>query len=271
MYNREESYRHMPVKNSVSLGALLLLTAAVPLSGQWLDLKDKIPRNKDGSANFDAPLPPRRADGHPDLTGIWIAQPSRLHDATAGLKPEDVEILPAYAQLFAERKSGDRANEDPDAHCLPQGVPKIHQTPLPFKILQEPNLVVILYEAFGQYRQIFLDGRPLPADPNPQWFGYSIGKWEGDTLVVQSNGFNGKAWLDQAGHTTSEALRTTERYHRTAFGRLEITTTIDDPDVYKKPWTVVQPAVLFPDTDLLEHVCNENNKDLEHLKGKTNP
>jgi hypothetical protein len=250
---------------------LLLAALALPSSGQWLNLKDKIPRSADGTPNLSAPLPPKKADGHADLSGIWIAQPSKLHDATAGLKPDDVQILPAYAQLFAERKSGDRANEDPDAHCLPQGVPKIHQTPLPFKIVQEHDLVVILYEAFGQYRQVFLDGRPLPEDPNPQWFGYSIGHWEGDTLVVQSNGFNGKAWLDQAGHPTSEALKTTERYRRIDFGHLEITTTIDDPDVYKKPWTVVQPAVLFPDTDLLEHVCNENNKDLEHLKGKTNP
>ena len=118
-------------------GSLVLMVAlGLPLSAQWLDLKDKIPRNADGTPNLNAPLPPRRADGKPDLTGIWIAQPHKLHDATVGLKPEDVQLLPPYDQLFKERKAGERANEDPDAHCLPQGVPKIHQMPLPFKILQ---------------------------------------------------------------------------------------------------------------------------------------
>jgi hypothetical protein len=261
----------MPSKNKGTIVAglswMLLLGAAMPLPGQWMDLHDKIPRNKDGSPNLNAPLPPRK-NGHPDLSGIWIAQPAKLHDITVGMKPGEVEMLPAAEKLFQERVSGDRANEDPDAHCLPQGVPKIHHTPLPFKILQEPNLIAILYEVFGQYRQFFLDGRPLPKDPNPQWFGYSTGKWDGDTLVVESNGFNGKAWLDQAGHPTSEALLTTERFRRIDFGHMEVTTTIVDPDVYKKPWTVTQPLVLFPDTDLLEHVCNENNKDLEHLQGK---
>jgi hypothetical protein len=248
-----------------AIGLSAILFAAIsPLSAQWLHLKDNIPRNKDGSPNLTAPAP-RRPDGKPDLTGIWLASPPKLEDATAGLKPGEVEMTPAAQAIFDQRKTGKLSNLDPDANCLPQGVPKIGHTPLPLKILQEPNLVVILYEAFGQFRQIFMDGRPLPTDPNPQWFGYSVAKWDGDTLVVQSSGFNGKAWLDQLGHPSSEALRTTERYHRINFGHLEITSTIDDPMMYKKPWTVTQPLVLMSDTDLLELVCNENNRDLVHL------
>ena len=146
---------------------------------------------KDGSPNLTAPAP-RGADGKPDLTGIWIANPPKLRDVTADLKPGQVQMLPWAEKLFKERETGELSGLDPDANCLPQGVPKIDTTPLPFKILQEPNVVVVLYEAFDQFRQFFLDGRELPKDPNPQWFGYSVARWEGNTLVVQSSGFNGK-------------------------------------------------------------------------------
>ena len=171
-------------------------------------------------------------------------------------------MQPWAEALFNQRKTGGLSALDPDANCLPQGVPKINSTPLPFKILQEPGLVAVLYEAFDQFRQFFMDGRELPKDPNPQWFGYSVAKWEGDTLIVQSSGFNGKAWLDQVGHPSSEALRVTERFRRPDFGHMEITSTIDDAMTYKKPWTFTQPLTLMADTDLLELVCNENNKDL---------
>jgi len=245
----------------------LLLAAISPLSAQWLHLNDNIPRNQDGSPNLTAPAP-KRPDGKPDLTGIWQASPTKLDDATVGMKPGEVEMTPSAQAIFDQRKTGKLSYLDPDANCLPQGVPKIEHTPLPFKILQEPNLVVLLYEAFGQFRQFFMDGRPLPTDPNPQWYGYSVAKWDGDTLVVQSSGFNGKAWLDQLGHPSSEAMRTVERFHRIDFGHMTVTSTIDDPVDYKKPWTVTQPLVLISDTDLLELVCNENNKDLPHLGAK---
>jgi len=251
-----------------AIGLSAILFAAIsPLSAQWLNLKDKIPRNKDGSPNLTAPAP-RRPDGKPDLTGIWLASPPKLGDITTGMKPGELEMTPAAQAIFDERKTGKLSYLDPDANCLPQGVPKIDHTPLPFKILQEPNLVAVLYEAFDQFRQFFMDGRPLPKDPNPQWFGYSVAKWDGDTLVVSSSGFNGKAWLDQLGHPSSEAMRTTERFHRVDFGHLEITSTVDDPVDYKKPFTVTQPLTLQTDTDLLELVCNENNKDLPHLGAK---
>jgi hypothetical protein len=247
--------------------AMLLTAASWPLAAQWPDLKDKVPRNKDGSPNLTAPAP-RRSDGKPDLTGIWIADPPKLRDATTGLKPDEVQMQPAAEAIYNVRKTGALSAQDPDANCLPQGVPKIDATPLPFKIFQEPGTVVFLYEAFDQFRQVFMDGRALPKNPNPQWFGYSIGKWEGDTLVVQSSGFNGKAWLDQVGHPSSEALRVTERFHRRDLGHMDVTSTIDDPMMYKKPWSFTQPLSLMVDTDLLELVCNENNKDLVHLPGK---
>jgi hypothetical protein len=249
---------------TIGLGAVLFTVAISPLRAQWTGLKDNIPRNKDGSPNMTAPAP-RRPDGKPDLSGIWYASPFLLHDTTEGLAPGVVQMTPAGQAIFDSREGGKLSGTEPDANCLPQGIPKIEQTPLPFKIIQQPNLVVVLYEAFGQYRQFFLDGRPLPKDPNPQWYGYSIAHWDGDTLVVESSGMNGKVWLDQAGHPSSEQMRTTERFHRIDFGHLQIQTTIDDPVMYKKPWTVTQPELLMSDSDLLENVCNENNVDLPHL------
>ena len=177
-------------------------------------------------------------------------------------------MTPWAEAIYNQRKDGALSAQDPDANCLPQGVPKIDTTPLPFKIFQEPNVVVVLYEAFDQFRQFFTDGRELPKDPNPQWFGYSVAKWEGDTLVVQSSGFNGKAWLDQVGHPSTAALRVTERFRRRDFGHMEMQATIDDPMAYTKPWSFTQLLTLLADTDLLELVCNENNKDLVHLPGR---
>jgi hypothetical protein len=167
-----------------------------------------------------------------------------------------------------ERMSGAHASEESDANCLPQGVPKINVTPVPFKIVQNADEFIILYEAFGIYRQIFMDGRAMPKDPNPSWMGYSVGKWDGDALVVTTSGFNGKTWLDQAGHPATEALTVTERFHRPDFGHLKIDVTIDDPKAYTRPWTVTEGMQLLADTDLLEFICNENNRDLPHLVSK---
>jgi hypothetical protein len=136
---------------------------------------------------------------------------------------------------------------------------------VPWKIVQLPGEVVILYEAFTQYRQIFMDGRPLPKDPNPNWLGYSVGRYEGDTLVVESGGFNGKAWLDQAGHPATEALHVTERFRRKDFGHLQIQITIDDAKAYTKPWTVTEEPTLLVDSELLEFICNENEQDVKHF------
>lgn len=147
-------------------------------------------------------------------------------------------------------------------------MPRINSVPAPFKIFQEPNVVVILYEEFGQFRQIFLDGRSPVKDPNPQWYGYSQGKWDGDTLVVESSGFNAKLWLDQAGHPATQSLHVTERFHRRDLGHMEVAATIDDPGAYTKPWSYTQPVTLMVDTELLEYVCDENNGAVPHLKGR---
>jgi hypothetical protein len=158
--------------------------------------------------------------------------------------------------------------ERPNTHCLPAGVPTADAHPiLPAKVVQETDLIVILYEAHP-FRQVFLDGRTLPKDPNPTWMGYSVGRWEGDTLVVQTAGFNGKTWLDLRGHPTTEALHITERFRRRDFGHLDLQLMIDDPKAYNKPWTVAESWVLSPGDELEEYVCNENEKDLNRTPGK---
>jgi hypothetical protein len=247
--------------------AILVFLACFPAAAQWLKVPSKAtPRTKDGKPNLTAPAP-RKPDGKPDISGIWLTEsPKYLADIAADFKPGELPIQPWAQALTDERKTGVHASEESNANCQPQGVPRIDATPNPFKIIQDPGLVVILYEAFGQFRQIFSDGWELPKDPNPTWLGYSVGKWEGDTLVVHSIGFNGKTWLDQMGHPTTETLQVTERFRRKDFGHLEIQATIDDSRAYTKPWTVTEPMQLLPDTDLIEFVCNENEKDLKHLR-----
>ena len=246
---------------------ILLAVMCWPAPAQWLKVPAKgVPRTPDGKPNFAAPAP-RKSDGKPDLSGVWqIESPKYLANLAADFKPGELPIQPWADTLTRERMTGIHASEESNANCLPQGVPRINATPNPFKILQEPEVVVILYEAFGQFRQIFLDGRQPPENPNPTWLGYSVGRWEGDTLAVETTGFNGKTWLDQAGHPATDSLHVTERFRRRDFGHLEIQTTIDDPKVYTKPWTATEPIQLLADTDLLEFVCNENEKDLRHLR-----
>jgi hypothetical protein len=243
-----------------------LLPASMPLGAQWFKIRDKtLPRTSDGKPNLSAP-PLRKPDGKPDLSGIWAPEGVKyLRDIAADFEPGKFPIQPWAAALSEERNAGLHASAEPDANCLPQGVPKIYNTPDPFKIIQSPELIAILYESFGQFRQIHLDGRQLPTDPNPAWLGYSIGRWEGDTLVVTSAGFNGKTWLDNYGHPSTDALRVTERLRRRDIGHLEIQFTIDDPKAYTRPWTVTEVMSLVPDTELIEFVCNENEKDVRHL------
>jgi hypothetical protein len=246
-----------------AVAAAFLMALSAP--AQWLKLTTPdVPRTADGKPNLTAPAP-KLPDGKPDLSGIWNPNPKYLRDLASDLKPGDVQMQPWAEAIFNERKTGRHADEEPDGHCLPQGVPKIDAAPVPWKILQLPRETVILYEAFGQYRQIFMDGRELPKDPNPTWLGYSVGRWEGDALVVETAGFNGKAWLDMAGHPATESLHVTEKYRRKDFGHLEIEITIDDPGAYRKPWTVTENPSLMLDTELLEFVCNENEQDEKHL------
>jgi hypothetical protein len=246
--------------------AQLVLPAV--LSAQWTKIPQTgIPQTADGKPNLSAPAP-RLPNGKPDLSGIWEPMENKyVRNIAADLK-EEVPFQPWAKTLYDQRTDGSHSKEDPDANCLPQGVPKINGAPAPWKIVQSPGFVVIVYEAFNLWRQIFMDGRERAKDLNPTWMGYSLGKWEGDTLVVDTVGFNGKAWLDQLGKPSTEALHVIERFHRKDFGHMDLTITIDDPKAYTKPWTVVEPVHLLPNTELLEFICNENNRDVPHLPGQ---
>jgi len=247
----------------------MLLLAATAAFAQWAKLPvQAAPKTSSGEIDLHAAAP-KRADGSPDFSGIWQAINGKyLNNLAADIKPGDLPIQPWAQELTNERKTGAHAAEEPQASCLPPGLPRINATPLPLKIYQMPGVVVILYEAYGIYRQVFLDGRVPVKDANPAWLGYSTGRYEGDALVVDTVGLNGKTWLDQTGHPATESLHVTERFRRREFGRLEIETTIDDPKAYTKPWTAVEPLELLPGTELIEFVCNENERDMRHLPGK---
>jgi hypothetical protein len=258
------------IQGAIPIVTALIVTtlAGLPAPAQWLKLPVPGPRTADGKLDLAGPAP-RRADRTPDLSGIWHAANTKyLVNLGADFKPGELPILPWAEALTNQRKDGSLSAQESDANCLPPGLPKINATPDPFKIIQQPDLVVILYEAMGLYRQIFMDGRELARDLNPTWLGYSLGHWDGDTLVVETTGLNGKPWLDKAGHPTSEALHVTERFRRRDFGHLEIQVTIDDPKVFTKPWSVTENVVLFPNTELIENVCNENEQDVKHMPGK---
>ncbi len=289
--------------------ALLLIPAALPatLLAQWPSYPTPgVPRTADGKPNLSAPTP-RTADGKPDLTGIWqngrplarvntpqAAQPApkapaQNGDIFAGLKTNDdflafakrsafwnlgssfkdgLPFTPWAAELHRERVA-DNSKDNPDAHCLPMGIMQFHNHGQPRKMIQTPQVIVILYEANAGIREIFTDGRPLPGkDADPWWYGYSTGHWEGDTLVVQSAGFRDLGWLDVEGSPLTDQAHITERYRRPDFGHLEIDVTIDDPKAYTKPWTVSVHQVIMVDTELIEFVCQENERDAPHLDGK---
>jgi hypothetical protein len=246
--------------------AIITLTCA-PLHAQWVKVpKAAIPRTPDGKPNLTAPAP-QLHDGKPDLSGVWEPNGKYVQNLAADLKPEDVPFQPWAKALFDERKTGAHSKEDPPAHCLPQGVPRINAAPTPWKVVQTPGFIVIVYEAFNLWRQIFLDGRELAEDFTPSWLGYSTGKWDGDTLVVDTRGFNGKTWLDQLGKPSTDALHVIERFRRKDFGHMDVQITIDDPKAYTKPWTVTEEVRLLPDGELMEYICSENNLDVEHLPG----
>jgi hypothetical protein len=248
------------------LASLLL---AMPAGAQWLGYPTpNIPRLPDGKPNLDAPAP-KTADGHPDLYGLWQPQGIYIGDITKDLKPGELPIKPWAAELYKHRRDTE-SKEDPTGWCVPGGVPRSDAVPYPFKIVPAPaaGMVLVLYEAVHSYRQIFTDGRPLPTDPNPTRMGYSIGHWDGDTFVVETAGFNDTGWLDNFGHPATDALHVTERFRRKDFGHLDIQVTIDDPKAYTKPWTITLPNRFLADNELLEYVCVENNKDLQHLVGK---
>ncbi|PYS09795.1 MAG: hypothetical protein DMG15_22815 [Acidobacteria bacterium] len=247
----------------------VFVLAGTALHAQWTNLPSaNVPRTTDGKPNLSAPAP-RLPDGKPDLSGIW--RPENTYQGApqnfaANLKVDNIPYQPWAKALLEERQTGVHEREDSSALCLPQGLPRVNAAPGQWKVIQNPDFIVIIYEAFSiLWRQIFLDGREMAADAPPTWLGYSTGKWDGDTLVVDSKGFNGKFWIDQQGKPVTEALHVIERFHRKDFGHMDVEITIDDPKAYTRPWTFMEHVRLLTDTELMEAICNENNIDLEHI------
>jgi hypothetical protein len=267
---REAMKRTQPWIHSVygAIGFTLILCAlAMPAAAQWLKFPTAgIPRTPDGKPDLNAPAP-RSPDGKPDLSGLWQPPDGYVQNIIRDLKPGEVSLKPWAAELYQHRRDTE-SKEDPTGWCVPGGVPRSDVVPYPFKIFTLPGVTLILYEAVQSYRQIFTDGRSFPKDPNPAWMGYSIGHWEDDTLIVETAGFNDHGWVDNYGLPNTDALRVTERFRRRDFGHMDLEVTVDDPKAYAKPWTVKLAFRLLADTELLEYICSENNKDLEHLVGK---
>lgn len=223
-----------------------------------------MPRTPDGKPNLSAPAP-RTADGNPGLSGLWGMNPGTYRNSIASdLKPEDIQ--PWAAELTKQRSVTMGRDNPSSVGCLPRGPSANTFAPLMEKFIQTPGVLVVLIEDLS-YRQIHLDSRELPKDPDPSFMGYSVGHWDGETLVAESIGFKERTWLDNAGHPHTEALRITERFRRRDFGHLEILETIDDPKAFNKPFTVLLKAELVPDTEILEFVCAENEKDRQHMVG----
>jgi len=250
-----------------------------------------VPKTPDGKPDLSGPTP-RTADGKPDLSAVWqyVRGPQPAANAANSRQvnasditplavrlsqfwnlgaafPDGLPFTPWGAELHRQRVESN-SRDNPDAHCLPLGIMQLHTHGQPRKMIQSPGVIVILYEANAGVRQIFTDGRPLPKDPEPWWFGYSTGRWDGDTLVVETSGFRDLGWLDVEGSPLTTQGKIIEKYRRPDYGHLEIEVTIDDPKAYTRPWTVTVHQRVMLNTDLIEFICNENNRDETHLVGK---
>ncbi|MGD8810631.1 MAG: hypothetical protein PVG24_13565 [Gammaproteobacteria bacterium] len=282
--------------------ALLSVIAALlwssRASAQWPEYPDPaVPRDADGAVLMDAP-PPRRPDGTPDLSGLWMRTRSGpppegggggggLIDAPTEPVPLDPDGPPIaaffeagqniegglpytpWAKALRDERFELGARDNPDANCMPMGFLQFHQQPQPRMIIQTDKMILIEYEANYGVRHIYLDGRELPpqGEPQPWWYGYSVGHWEGDDLVVETNNLRGAdedsefdGWLDVNGSPYTREARFTERFRRPTFGHLQIDITVNDPKAYTKPWTVRVDQRLLPDQELIEFICNENQQ-----------
>ena len=262
----------------LALAATLALASAA-VEAQWINYPTaNVPRTRDGKPNLAAAAP-RTADGKPDLSGVWQGDgyvrgsegtggPPRtvffdLANALGGRPPYQ-----AWAGALYDKRKDDQSKDNPDARCLPLGPLQMLAHPLPKKILQAPGLLVLLHERNMEFRQIFTDGRPLPADQQPSWYGYSTGRWEGDTLTVETSGFRDGLWADFWGSPLTDQAKMTERFRRPNFGTLLVEVTINDPKAYSKPWTINVNQHYGLDAELLEYACLENEKDAARLVGK---
>jgi hypothetical protein len=268
---------------TVFAGMVAVLSAGV--SAQWFDYPTpNVPRLANGKVDPQAPAP-RTADGKPDFSGIWLADnhlpcPPLLRDGDdcqektplsawayhidADLK-EGLPYQPWAAEIAKVRQAANSA-DDPHAKCLPSNPPRMFTLPHYQRVLQTPGLLTLLSEYNASYRLIYIDGRPLPVDPQPSWSGYSTAKWEGDTLVVQTNGLRDELWLDVAGNPMTDAATLTERIRRPNFGTLEIELTVNDPKAYTRPWTVKIRQMIVVDSDLIDEFCLEGMKPLHVAK-----
>jgi hypothetical protein len=283
----------MSLKLSIVVAVLGLVPAG--LFAQWPDFKTPgVPRTADGKQDLKGPTP-KTADGKPDLSGIWqymrppgtppppppptpsatgaggdiipaAVRTSQFWNLGASFK-DGLPFQPWAAELHRQRVASN-SEDNPDAHCLPLGVMQLHTHGQPRKMIQTPGVIAIVYEANSGLRQIFTDGRSLPKDAEPWWYGYSVGKWDKDTLLVESTNFRDLGWLDVEGSPLTESGKIIERFRRPDYGHLEIEVTIDDPKAYTKPWTVRVYQRILPDTELIEFVCQENERDDRHLSGK---
>ncbi len=261
--------RSTPIASMIAFLSLLTTSAA----GQWPNYPTPgIPRFPDGKPNLEA-LTPRTAEGKPDLSGLWHVENANLlvtgfvGDVTQNAKLEDVQ---PWARSVTRERLSNLGKDAPMARCLPPGLPSLNAFPVIFaRIVQTPGMVVIIHSGGGTndvVRTIFTDGRELPTNPNPTWMGYSVGRWDGDTLVVSTSGFNDRAWLDFNGHPQTESLRVTERFHRRNIGHMEYEMTLDDPKGLGRPISLRMDKVLVTDTAVEETIC-ENEKDSRHLVG----
>jgi hypothetical protein len=257
--------------------AALLAAVVSRADGQWFKYPTpgNVPRLANGAVNMNAPAP-RTPDGKPDLSGVWLATnhlpcPPLLRDGDDCVEKTPLsawafridatakEPLPFQPWAAAARKQRSDADsaDDPHAKCLPSNPPRAYTLPHFQKIIQTPHFTVMLTEFNASFRQIFTDGRPLPVDPNPSWHGYSTGRWDGDALVVRTNGLRDGLWLDVSGTPLTDAATLTERITRPNYGTLDVAFTVDDPKAYTRPWTVNIRQEIVVDTDLIEEICLE--------------
>jgi len=280
------------VVGKIVLG-ILVAVVTTTVSAQWPKYTTPdVPRLADGQPNLTAPAP-QTADGKPDLSGIWeivfgggggrgrgaapAPEPAPPPDPNATPVSQFFEVagrgyplpLQPWAAELKKKRMADNSKDNPDVWCLPIGLMQYHNHPQPRQIVQTKNLMLITYESNYGLRYIYTDGRPAPNnDPTPWWFGYSRGWWEGDTLVVETTNFRGDeraGWLDVNGSPYTDALKMTERFRRPNVGTLEIDVTIDDPKAYTKPFTVRVNQRLMVDSEMIEFICNENEKSSDHL------
>jgi len=266
----------------IRLAIVAMLAMAATLDAQWLNYPTRgVPRTTDGKPDLTAPAP-RMPDGKPDFSGIWQLEPDAVCPAVGcqtdyraarefqnlGAKISGGLPYQPWAAALVKERTEQLGKDDPVGFCKPGGAVRILTFPPYRKFIQLPDLFVILSERDVTYRQIFTDGRPLPEDPSPTFNGYSTGRWDGDTLVVQTNGLREGTWLDRAGSPISEAAKMTERFRRVNYGRLEVDLTIDDAKVYTRPWTVTLRQRIVLDTELLDYHCTDNERSQAHMVGK---